>query len=223
MSEPTPSGSALLQLREQFATPNQQRETASIGMWVFLITEVMLFGGLFMAYTVYRLSNPQAFDEGSKEMEIILGAVNTAVLICSSFTMVLAVHSAETGNRRLLATFLIATMVIGAMFLGIKFTEYYLHYQDHKIPGFWFEYHGHENFAKVQMFFVFYFIMTGLHALHMTIGIGMLLVLLYRTALGSFSAAYHTTIDLGGLYWHFIDIVWVFLYAIFYIPGLHLR
>jgi cytochrome c oxidase subunit 3 len=223
MPEPTLSGTGLLELREQFATPDQQRETASIGMWVFLITEVMLFGGLFMAYTVYRLSNPQAFDEGSKEMEIILGAVNTAVLICSSFTMALAVHSAETGNRRLLTIFLISTMIIGAIFLGIKFTEYYLHYQDHKVPGFWFEYHGHQNFAKVQMFFVFYFIMTGLHALHMTIGIGMLLVLLYRTLLGSFSASYHTTIDLGGLYWHFIDIVWVFLYAIFYIPGLHLR
>jgi cytochrome c oxidase subunit 3 len=223
MSEPTLSGTGVLELREQFATPEQQRETASIGMWIFLITEVMLFGGLFMAYTVYRISNPQAFDVGSSEMEIVLGGVNTAVLICSSFTMALAVHSSEVGNRRLLALFLIATMIIGATFLGIKFTEYYLHYRDHKVPGFWFEYHGTASFAKVQMFFVFYFIMTGLHALHMTIGLGVLSVLLYRTLLGSFSAAYHTTVDLGGLYWHFIDIVWVFLYAIFYIPGLHLK
>jgi cytochrome c oxidase subunit 3 len=156
-------------------------------------------------------------------MEIVLGAVNTAVLICSSFTMALAVHSAELGKTRLLALFLIATMIIGTAFLAIKFTEYYLHYHDHKVPGFWFEYHGTANAAKVQMFFVFYFIMTGLHALHMTIGLGVLSVLLYRTVLGSFSAAYHTTVDLGGLYWHFIDIVWVFLYAIFYIPGLHLK
>jgi cytochrome c oxidase subunit III len=212
----------LLELREQFATPEQQRETAAIGMWIFLITEVMLFGGLFMAYTVYRLSNPQAFDVGSAHMELTLGAVNTAVLICSSFTMALAVHSSEVGNTRLLAIFLLATMIIGAVFLGIKFTEYYLHYLDHKAPHFWFEFHG-PNPAKVQMFFVFYFIMTGLHALHMTIGLGILSVLLFRTMIGSFSGAYHTAIDLGGLYWHFIDIVWVFLYAVFYIPGIHLK
>ncbi len=211
-----------LELREQYATPQQQRETASVGMWIFLVTEVMLFGGLFTAYTVYRLSNPQAFDIGSSHMEMVLGAVNTAVLLCSSFTMVLAVHSAELGKQRALALLLLATMVIGAIFLGIKFTEYYLHYQEHKVPGFWFEYAG--PFAgKVQMFFVFYFIMTGLHAIHMTIGIGILSVLLFRTILGTFSAEYYTPIDIGGLYWHFIDIVWIFLYAIFYLPGLHLR
>lgn len=211
-----------LELREQFSTPDQQRQTATIGMWIFLMTEVMLFGGLFTAYTVYRLSNPQAFDVGSSHMEILLGAINTAVLICSSFTMALAVYSAEIGNQRRLALFLVTTMIIGAIFLAIKFTEYYLHYRDHKVPGFWFEYQG-AYATKVQMFFVFYFIMTGLHALHMTIGLGMLTVLLFRTIIGTFSAEYHTTIDLGGLYWHFIDIVWVFLYAIFYIPGLHLR
>lgn len=191
-------------------------------MWIFLMTEVMLFGGLFTAYTVYRLSNPQAFDVGSAHMEIVLGAINTAVLICSSFTMALAVYSAEIGNQRRLALFLVTTMIIGAIFLAIKFTEYYLHYRDHKVPAFWFEYQG-AYAAKVQMFFVFYFIMTGLHALHMTIGLGMLAVLLFRTIIGTFSAEYHTAIDLGGLYWHFIDIVWVFLYAIFYIPGFHLR
>lgn len=217
MSEPV-----ALELREQFATPDQQRETSSVGMWIFLMTEVMLFGGLFMAYTVYRFTSPQAFDAGSAHMESTLGAINTAVLICSSFTMALAVYSSEVGSQKLLMLFLVLTMIIGAIFLGIKFTEYYLHYQEHKVPGFWFEYHG-ANASKVQMFFVFYFIMTGLHALHMTIGLGILSFLLFRSFLGSFSASYHTPIDLGGLYWHFIDIVWVFLYAIFYIPGLHLK
>jgi cytochrome c oxidase subunit 3 len=211
-----------LELREQFGSPEQQRATSTIGMWVFLMTEVMLFGGLFTAFTVYRLSNPQAFDAGSAHMEITIGAINTAVLICSSFTMALAVYSSEIGNQRRLALFIVATMIIGAIFLALKFTEYYLHYQDHKVPAFWFEYHG-ANAPKVQMFFVFYFVMTGLHALHMTIGLGMLAILLFRTFIGSFSADYHTAIDLGGLYWHFIDIVWVFLYAIFYIPGLHLK
>ena len=223
VSEPTLSGTALLELREHFATPEQQRETASIGMWIFLITEVMMFGGLFTAFTVYRLSAPQAFDEGSKEMAIVLGAINTAILILSSFTMSLAVHSASIGKTKLLAIFLIVTMIIGVVFLGIKFTEYYMHYQEHKAPGFWFEYHGTANAAKVQMFFVFYFLMTGLHAIHMTIGIGILLVMLYRTILGSFTPAYHTAVDFAGIYWSFVDIVWIFLYAIFYIPGLHLR
>lgn len=212
---------SLLALREQFATPRQQRDSATVGMWIFLATEVMLFGGLFTAYTVYRLSAPQAFDIGSADMEIVLGAVNTAVLICSSFTMALAVHSAEAGNRRLIALFLILTMIIGAVFLGIKFTEYYLHYQDHKVPGIWFE-DSTPYAAHVQMFFVFYFIMTCLHATHMLIGLGVLFVLLIRTLMGTFTAEYHTPIEIGGLYWHFVDIVWVFLYAIFYLPGLHL-
>ena len=216
------SEAVALELREQFATPEQQRETATIGMWIFLITEVMLFGGLFSAYTVYRMSDPQAFDAGSSHMEIWLGATNTAVLLCSSFTMALAVWSAEAGKPGRLALFLVLTMIIGAIFLVIKFTEYYLHYQDHKVPGFWFEYHG-ISARHVEMFFVFYFIMTCLHALHMTVGLGILSVLLFRTIIGTFSAEYHTTIDLGGLYWHFIDIVWVFLYAIFYIPGLHFK
>lgn len=210
-----------LALREHFATPRQQRETASAGMWIFLATEVMMFGGLFTAYTVYRLSAPQAFNLGSADMEIVLGAVNTALLICSSFTMALAVHSAEVGKRKLIAVFLIVTMILGAAFLGIKFTEYYLHYQHHKVPGFWFE-DSSPDAARVQMFFVFYFIMTGLHSIHMLIGIGLLFVLLVRTLMGSFSAEYHTPIDMVGLYWSFVDIVWVFLYAILYLPGLHL-
>lgn len=223
MSEPALfQPDSVLELREQFATPEQQRETASIGMWVFLITEVMMFGALFTAFTVYRLSNPAAFDEGSKEMTIVLGAVNTAILILSSFTMGLAAHWSTVGKTKLIGLFLILTMVLGVVFLGIKFTEYYLHYQDHKAPGFWFEYHGTANAAKVQMFFVFYFVMTGLHAVHMTIGLGILLIMLYRTLLGSFTPVYHTALDFAAMYWSFVDIVWIFLYAIFYIPGLHL-
>jgi cytochrome c oxidase subunit 3 len=216
------SEAATLDLREQFRTPEQQRETASIGMWVFLITELMLFGGLFMAFTMYRMYYSQAFDAGSADMDIVLGSINTAVLICSSFTMALAVHAAQEGNEKLLGLFLLATILIGALFLGIKFTEYYLHYQEHKAPGFWFEAHG-SNGAKMQMFFVFYFIMTGLHATHMIVGIGILSVMIYRTLLGTFTARYHTPVVLAGLYWHFVDIVWVFLYAIFYISGSHAK
>jgi cytochrome c oxidase subunit 3 len=217
LSEPS-----VLQLREQFSTPEQQRETATAGMWIFLMSEVLLFGALFTAFTMYRISRPHAFDLGSKDMEVILGSLNTAVLICSSYTMALAVHSAETGRQNRLMFFLLLTMVIGTIFIGIKFTEYYLHYQDHKVPGFWFEEHA-SGAANIQMFFVFYFIMTGLHAIHMLIGIGILAVLFLRALAGRFSAEYHSPVDFGGLYWHFIDIVWVFLYAIFYIPGLHVK
>lgn len=213
---------AELELREQFSTPDQQRETATAGIWIFLITEVLLFGALFTAFTVYRLTDPQGFDLGSKDMDTILGSVNTGVLICSSFTMALSLYFAELGKQKSVALFLIVTMLIGAVFLAIKFTEYHSHWVDHKVPGLWFEDHS-PHAAKIEMFFVFYFIMTGLHALHMTIGLGVLTVLLFRTAIGSITAEYHTPIEVGALYWHFIDIVWIFLYAIFYIPGIHLK
>lgn len=215
MSEP-----ATLACREQFATPEQQRETASIGMWIFLASEIMMFGGLFMAYTVYRMSHPQAFQAGSADMNIWLGSINTAILLTSSLMLAFAEHSAQAGNQRLLGLLLIATMVIGVVFLGLKFTEYYQHFQEHKAPGVWFD-DSSPYASSIQMFFVFYFIMTGLHAVHMIIGLGILSVLLFRTFLGTFTAAYHSPILFGGLYWHFVDIIWIFLYAIFYLPGLH--
>jgi len=211
-----------LAVREQFHDPAQQRETSTVAMWVFLITEVMLFGVLFTTFTVYRIGHPAAFDQGSAQMEFWMGAVNTAVLICSSFAMALAVNSAERGKRLRLAVYLLLTIGIGLVFLGIKFTEYYLHYQDHKVPGLNFQ-DSTPDARFIEMFFVFYFIMTGLHAIHMLVGIGLLSALLLRTYLGSFNGEYHTPVELTGLYWHFVDVVWVFLFAIFYIPGAHMR
>jgi len=213
---------SVLALREQFHDPEQQRETSTVGMWVFLVTEVMLFGGLFTAFFVYRLSHPVAFDRGSADMEFVIGAVNTAVLIFSSFAMAMAVHSAEVGKRGRLAVFLLLTMLVGFVFLGLKFWEYYLHYLHHEFPAISFH-NTRPDAAYVQMFFVFYFLMTGLHAFHMIIGEGVLGATLLRTLLGSFSESYHTPVELAGLYWHFVDTVWVFLFAIFYIPGAHLR
>jgi cytochrome c oxidase subunit 3 len=209
-----------LALHEQFANPEQQRETASLGMWLFIVSEMMLFGGLFMAYTVYRMYYPQPFTAGSAGMNILLGAINTAVLICSSFTMALAVYSVQTGNRLMVNVFLLATMVIGCIFIAIKFTEYYEHYLDHKAPAVWFDSAG-PGAGKVELFFIFYFVMTGLHALHMMVGLGLLGVTMLRNLAGQFSPEYTTPVEMAGLYWHFIDIIWVFLYAIFYIPGLH--
>lgn len=211
-----------LAVREQFNNPVQQRETSMVGMWVFLITEIMLFGGLFTGFAVYRLAHPIAFDQGSAQMDFRLGAINTAVLICSSFAMALAVNSAERGRKLRLAGFLVLTIVLGLLFLGIKFDEYYLHYLDHKAPGISFYQWGPEA-PYIEMFYVFYYLMTGLHAIHMIVGIGLLSVLVLRTGLGSFSKDYHTPIEITGLYWHFVDTVWVFLFAIFYIPGAHMR
>lgn len=215
MSEPV-----VLELREQFATVEQQRLTSGIGIWLFLMTEVMMFGGLFVAYTVYRFNHPQAFAEGSSSMDILLGSINSAILLTSSLTMGFAEFSAKLGRQRLLTVLLLITVLIGLAFLGIKFTEYYEHYQQHEAPGVWFNHTG-PLAPAVQMFYVFYFIMTGLHAVHMIIGIFLILVLIFRNFIGSFSAAYHTPVSVVGLYWHFVDIVWIFLYAIFYLPGLH--
>jgi len=193
-----------------------------IGMWVFLVTEVLLFGGLFMSFSIYRTMYPHAFIEGSADMSIVLGSINTIVLICSSFTMAMSIHSAASGSQKWLAIFLVLTMILGLVFLGIKFTEYYQHYRDHKVPGFWFVWPGSEG-HHVEMFFVFYFIMTALHAVHMFVGEGILFTMLMRTLVGSFNAEYHTPVEISGLYWHFVDMVWVFLFAIFYIEGLHLH
>jgi len=222
LSETIATGKPELALREQFYTTEQQREATTLGMWVFLASEVMFFGGLFLAYTVYRSGHAIAFDQASRDMSVILGGMNTAVLITSSFTMALAVHAAQRGHTRALGWFLLATILIGLVFLGIKFTEYLQHYWEHKAPGLDFQTNLTDPGA-VEMFFVFYFLMTMLHAVHMIVGIGLLTVLLLRTGLLTLGRDYHSPVVITGLYWHFVDIVWVFLFAIFYLPGLHLR
>jgi len=211
-----------LALREQFATPTQQRETASIGMWIFVVSETMLFGALFVAFAVYRLSHPHAFDIGSGEMELTLGSINTVILICSSFTMALAVYNAESGRQGWLVFFLLLTVLLGCIFLGIKFTEYYDHFLDRKAPSIWFQYHGADA-PQVQMFFVFYFILTALHVVHLVVGLLLLLLMVIRSLARTFTPAYHTPILMTGVYWSFVDVIWVFLYAIFYVPGFHIK
>ena len=193
-----------------------------LGMWVFLATEIMMFGGLFTTYSVYRLWYGHAFAVGSNMMAVGLGAANTAVLLSSSFTMALAVFSSHSGARKLTMWFLAATMVLGAVFLGIKFFEYYEHFQDAKLPGFNFRYEGPEA-NHVEMFFLFYYVMTGLHAIHMIVGLGILSVILYRVRLGTVNGVYNTPVEIAGLYWHFVDVVWVFLFPLFYLIGQHLK
>src|SRR5262249_15880297 len=153
-------------LAHHFDDLAQQREATTLGMWVFLVTEVLFFGGLFLVYSVYRSWYPGAFAAASHEMVVWAGTLNTAVLITSSLTMVLAVHAAQTGNRSLLLTFLICTILLGFVFLGVKAFEYYTEYVEHHVPGAGFQFEK-EYVRQAQLFFSLYFVMTGLHALHM--------------------------------------------------------
>ena len=210
-------------LREQFETPEQQKEVSTLGMWVFLVTEVMFFGGLFLAYMVYRRLFPEVFSTASNTLNIVIGAVNTAVLLCSSFTMVLAVHAAQIGSRKAIVVFLILTMLLGGVFLGVKAYEWNEKFEEHHVPGPSFHLEGTAMQGQAQLFFSLYFAMTGLHALHMVIGEGLLLFLLLQAYAGKYTPEYYTPIDIGGLYWHFVDIIWIFLFPLLYLIGRHLH
>ena len=205
-------------LAHQFDDAAQQHESSTLGMWIFLATEIMFFGGLFAAYTVYRVLHPAAFEAASHHLDITLGALNTAVLLTSSLTMALAVRCAQIGKRRDTVIFLITTMLLGAAFLGIKGTEYYQKYLDHLVPGPSFSFPGPPSHGA-EMFFYLYFAMTGLHAIHMIAGLGVMSVMVIQTARGRFTPAYYTPLEVAGLYWHFVDIIWIFLFPLLYLIG----
>jgi cytochrome c oxidase subunit 3 len=215
-------------LHEQFDTLDQQKDASGFGMWIFLVTEIMFFGGLFGAYLIYRNLYYPAFVAGSNSIDLKLGAVNTVVLICSSLTMAMAVHSAALGARKLLIAFLVGTLLLGGIFLGIKGVEYYQKYEEHHIPGANFDF----NYDRIQkgekpipadvatqtsIYFALYFAMTGMHALHMIIGAGILLVLIARAYKGAYPPHHYTMVENFGLYWHFVDIIWIFLFPLLYL------
>jgi len=208
-------------LAHHFDNLAQQSEAATLGMWVFLVTEVLFFGGLFLVYTIYRTWYPDAFAAASHSLDITLGAVNTVVLITSSLTMALAVHAAQTGERRLVMIFLAVTMILGAIFLGIKSVEYYEKFVEHHVPGPSFQFEEKEYVRHAQIFFSLYFIMTGLHAIHMIIGFGIMTWMLWWTWSGVITDEYYSPIEISGLYWHFVDIVWIFLFPLLYLLGRH--
>ncbi|HTR34635.1 MAG TPA: cytochrome c oxidase subunit 3 family protein [Bryobacteraceae bacterium] len=215
-------------LRHHFDDMAQQFDSATLGMWVFLLTEIMFFGGMFGAYTVYRSMYPEAFASTSLHMNPAFGAANTAVLIVSSLFMALAVRSARLGNQKLLQLFLVITMIFGIAFLVIKGFEYHEHWVDNKVPlisGHW-DYsndaeHPHQaQYAQqAQILFCFYFFMTGFHAVHMLVGVGIMITILMMARKGTFSAQYFTPVEISGLYWHFVDIVWIFLFPLLYLIG----
>jgi cytochrome c oxidase subunit 3 len=208
------------ELRHHFVDMRAQREASSLAMWMFLVTEVLFFGGMFTAYVVYRSIYRRAFEGASNLLDIRLGAFNTAVLILSSLTMALAVWAASLGKRNLIILFLVATILLGGTFLGVKVVEYAQKFEHNEVPGAHFV--VPEGLApQSELFFSLYFCMTGLHALHMIIGIGLLTWLIVKARRGAFSPQYNTPVDLVGLYWHFVDIVWIFLFPLLYLLGRH--
>jgi len=213
-------------LAHQFDDLDQQHESSTLGMWVFLCTEIMFFGGLFTGYTLYRGAYPEAWGAASREMDIFLGALNTAVLITSSLTMALAIHAAQIGKRRVAMIFLALTMLLGLGFLGVKAIEYHDHWTHHQFPGSSFQFDGAYQGQpvdpkKAELFFSFYWVMTGMHALHMVIGIVIVACIFYGVWKGRYLLAGANPVEMTGLYWHFVDVIWIFLFPLLYLVNLH--
>ena len=212
-------------LRVQFDTEEQQKDASTLGMWIFLITEIMFFGGMFAVYTVYRNWYPEVFKIASTSLNQIVGAINTGVLLLSSFTMVMAVRAGQLGQQKMIIWFLILTLLFGGVFLGVKAIEWKEKFDEHHIPGqaaFHVEGIKPADQGHAQLFFSLYFAMTGLHALHMVIGVGILLTLIMQARKGVYSADYYTPVDVAGLYWHFVDVIWIFLFPLLYLIDRHL-
>jgi cytochrome c oxidase subunit 3 len=208
----------------QFDDLEQQHDAATLGMWIFLATEVLLFGGLFAAFAVFRLQYPKQFAAGSHTADVVIGTVNTGVLLCSSLTMALAVHAAQAANRRRLLGFLAATIVLGGVFLGFKSYEYSEKYHHHHVPlpslRFAMDDFSLESETlpeAVKMYFALYFAMTGLHAAHMVIGMGLLAWMAVLAWRGGVLGEAYVPVEMTGLYWHFIDIVWIYLFPLLYL------
>lgn len=202
------------EVEQQFDHLEQQREAARLGMWAFLASEVLLFGALFTAYTVYRSAYPAAFTEASRHLWLSIGAVNTALLLVSSVTMSLAILAAEAGRRRAVALLLLATALIGLLFLGLKGVEYWLDYRGGIVPGARFHEARFADPGPSALFFVLYFALTGAHVLHLLAGILLVLGLLVLHARGRLKPQ---QVELGGLYWHFVDVVWIVVFTSFYL------
>jgi len=193
-------------------------QTQSMGMWVFLISEIMFFGAVFAAYIIYRFAYPQVFEEASGHLHLLIGSLNTGILLTSSLCMALAVNAASRGANRPLVFLLIATILLGVIFLGLKFYEYSLEFADHLFPRGTFIYPGSDP-ARAKIFFSLYFTLTGMHAVHMLIGILMIFWLTFLAWRKKFSPDHYAPVDMIGLYWHFVDIVWIFIFPLMYLVG----
>ncbi|MBD3274384.1 MAG: cytochrome c oxidase subunit 3 family protein [Candidatus Marinimicrobia bacterium] len=205
-------------LQHHFSDIDQQRESAKIGMWVFLLTEILLFGGLFAFYVFYRAWNPEIFYNAHVHLDLTLGTINTFVLITSSLTIALAIRSMQLGERTKTIRFLAATLFLAGVFLVIKYFEYSHKIHLGQLPGQLYSYTGIEG-TNPHIFFSVYFTMTGLHAIHVIAGMGAITWVLYRTAKNHFNEEYYTPIEMTGLYWHLVDVIWIYLFPLLYLVG----
>lgn len=205
-------------LEEQFDDAPQQREAATLGMWVFLATEVLFFGVLFCGYILTRVSYPDAFVEGSRHTDFLLGTIETGVLLISSCLAALAVRDVQLGGRRIATWLLVGTAVLGLVFLTMHGYEYYTEYHEGLVPGINYTQQG-PHARGMEMFFFLYYAITGFHSLHVMIGTGLMLTMVWRTHHRAFDADYHTPLEISALYWHLVDLVWIFVYPLIYLLG----
>jgi cytochrome c oxidase subunit 3 len=220
-------------LQHHFDTEEQQFDAGKLGIWLFLATEILLFGGLFCAYAIYRANHPEIFVYAHQFLDKILGGTNTVILLCSSLTMAWAVRASQLGQRTLLIALLSLTLLGGCGFMGIKYVEYKAKWEHGLLPGTHFSHqdegesaaaagaakpgtHGKRP-SNVQIFFGIYFLMTGLHGIHVLAGMGAIVWILVRSIKGQFGPAYYTPVDFVGLYWHLVDLIWIFLFPLLYL------
>jgi cytochrome c oxidase subunit 3 len=203
-------------LQHHFTNMTQQFEAAKLGMWLFLVTEVLLFGGLFVGYGIMHSKHPEAFVAAHHHLDWRLGALNTIVLLLSSFTMVMGVWAAQTGQRKKLIAFLLLTVILAMVFMGVKYVEYSHKFHEGLLPGKFYSHQG-DTVPGQFMFFSFYFMMTGLHGIHVLLGIVAILWITFRAWRGHFSAQYYGPVDIVGLYWHLVDLIWIYLFPLMYL------
>ncbi|MCH8567584.1 MAG: cytochrome c oxidase subunit 3 family protein [Balneolales bacterium] len=203
-------------VQHHFRNADQQFSSSKLGMWLFLFTEVMFFGGLFVAYIIYRAWNPELFTMAATELDTLFGAVNTAVLIGSSLTCALAIRAAQTDNTKMVVNYLLITIALATLFLVIKYFEYTAKIEIGILPGAMYTFEGIDH-PKASVFFSIYYMMTGLHGLHVVIGIGLMIWLVIRAKAGDYNSAYYTPVEITGLYWHLVDIIWIFLFPLMYL------
>jgi cytochrome c oxidase subunit 3 len=203
-------------LQHHFTTWEQQFDASKIGMWLFLATEILLFGGLFVGFGISQLKYPEAFFEAHHHLDKNLGFLNTVVLLVSSWTMVMAVHSAKTNQQGKLKLFLIVTLLCAATFLGVKYFEYHHKFEEGLLPGAFYSHKG-DHVPHQNIFFSFYFMMTGLHGIHILGGMGAITWVFLKSLKGTFDSTYYTPVDLVGLYWHLVDLIWIYLFPLLYL------
>lgn len=202
-----------------FNSAEHEFETSKFGVWLFLCTEILMFGGLFVGYAIFHNVHPEIFVEGSKYLDWKMGALNTVVLLVSSFTMAMSIHFAQKNSTKKTVACLAITLLCGIVFLLVKYIEY-----SHKIhlgllPGKFFHYTETVTDPHLPLYFSFYFCMTGLHGLHVLIGMGLIFWVLLRARKGEFNSEYYTPVEGVGLFWHLVDLIWIYLFPLLYLVG----